>query len=254
MPTQTIHAIDGLHIAYDIQGYGIPLILLHGFSNDRRMWHRYGVISALEEDFTVITLDLRGCGQSQGSGDAGAYKVDFYLNDILRVADACEVETFAVWGWSFGGTLACHLSTHTPRLTRVVAAGTYFGQIFTSQWVKQRLVTTIPLALAKHAGELDHLQLSDDARRFAEETDFDVMIARIEALQDWPTVDPEEVRRPMLLYSGTEDRVVLNNLDQQHAAIQAAGIDLLVYDGLDHVGLVSDLAAVYPNIYKFLTT
>ena len=61
MPLVT--APDGLRLAYDAtDGPGLVLLLLHGFGDDRRLWHAAGVVTALTADFRVVTLDLRGCG------------------------------------------------------------------------------------------------------------------------------------------------------------------------------------------------
>ena len=53
---------DGVVIAYDVQGEGPPVLLLHGFPQTRVMWDR--VVAALSDRFTVVTADLRGYGAS----------------------------------------------------------------------------------------------------------------------------------------------------------------------------------------------
>ena len=55
---------DGVRIAYGVHGTGPVLLLLHGFSNDRRLWTKLGWIVHLQPTFTVITMDMRGCGYS----------------------------------------------------------------------------------------------------------------------------------------------------------------------------------------------
>jgi len=49
-------------IAYDIAGTGPPVLLLHGFPQTRAMWH--AIAPVLAADFTVVTADLRGYGDS----------------------------------------------------------------------------------------------------------------------------------------------------------------------------------------------
>lgn len=49
-------------IAYDARGDGPPVLLLHGFPQTRAMWAR--IAPLLAQQFTVITADLRGYGDS----------------------------------------------------------------------------------------------------------------------------------------------------------------------------------------------
>ena len=55
---------DGVRIAYEVYGTGPALLLLHGFSNDRSLWTKHRWIQYLKPMFTVITMDMRGCGES----------------------------------------------------------------------------------------------------------------------------------------------------------------------------------------------
>lgn len=49
-------------IAYELAGNGPPLLLLHGFPQTRAMWRP--LVPPLSEEFTVVTADLRGYGDS----------------------------------------------------------------------------------------------------------------------------------------------------------------------------------------------
>ncbi|MEO0380710.1 MAG: alpha/beta hydrolase [Pseudomonadota bacterium] len=53
---------ENITIAYDIAGSGPPVLLLHGFPQTRAMWN--AIAPTLSRDFTVITADLRGYGNS----------------------------------------------------------------------------------------------------------------------------------------------------------------------------------------------
>lgn len=53
---------EGITIAYDTAGSGPPVLLLHGFPQTRAMWH--AIAPALAQDFTIVTADLRGYGNS----------------------------------------------------------------------------------------------------------------------------------------------------------------------------------------------
>lgn len=51
-----------IRIAYEVQGDGPPLLLLHGFPQTRAMWAR--IAPVLAKQYRVITADLRGYGDS----------------------------------------------------------------------------------------------------------------------------------------------------------------------------------------------
>ena len=59
MPTKTV---NGHAISYEEAGQGTPLVLLHGFPLDSRIWAKQR--EALASKFRVITPDLRGFGKS----------------------------------------------------------------------------------------------------------------------------------------------------------------------------------------------
>ena len=54
--------VRGLPIAYQRAGRGTPLVLLHGFLVDSRMWRPQ--LESLANEFTVIAWDAPGAGQS----------------------------------------------------------------------------------------------------------------------------------------------------------------------------------------------
>lgn len=66
--TQAIHGPsaffehDGQRIAYAVTGDGPPLLLLHGYPQNRAMWAR--IAPLLADKVTVVTADLRGYGDS----------------------------------------------------------------------------------------------------------------------------------------------------------------------------------------------
>src|SRR4029434_1889132 len=96
---------DGVRIAHEVHGTGPALLLLHGFSNDRRLWTHHGWIAHLQSAFTVIAMDMRGCGDSDAPLSSNAYQVEQHLDEADAVTAACHVDQLRVWGWSFGGTL-----------------------------------------------------------------------------------------------------------------------------------------------------
>jgi pimeloyl-ACP methyl ester carboxylesterase len=250
--TRFITAADGAPIAYDVTGTGPALMLLHGFTNSRQeIWHDFGWVERLSPICTVITVDLRGCGESGCFEDPARYGPELHYSDLHAIADACGVTDFMLWGFSWGATITRNMAAHSARVTRAVMAGSVFGDIFTESYLQPRLAHFEKLVRHKAEGRLD--ELPSAARAFAEQTYFPVYLARWHGLPAWPGVEPGDLRCPALVYTGTEDGSVVATLRQQRAAIEAAGIRLFIFDGLDHIGLVREVETVDPVVRAFLT-
>ncbi|WP_270888578.1 alpha/beta fold hydrolase [Pedococcus sp. 5OH_020] len=101
-------------LAYDDDGSGRAVLLLHAGVADRRMWDP--VVPSLSHSFRVVRPDLRGFGETPLPPEeyADADDLDALL-DSLGITDA------AVVGSSFGGRVALELATlHSARVSSLV--------------------------------------------------------------------------------------------------------------------------------------
>lgn len=94
----------GISIAYDIAGDGPPVLLLHGFPQTRAMWH--GIAPALAEDFTVVTADLRGYGDSAKPAKMEEMSFRAMAADQVALMRHLGFEQFHVVGHDRGGRTA----------------------------------------------------------------------------------------------------------------------------------------------------
>jgi len=251
-PTRCATGPDGVRLAYDVCGTGPALVLLPGHSDDRRVWHAAGYVHHLRDHCTVICLDPRGQGESDRPRDPAAYALERVLADVCAVADACGRERFAVWGYSFGGTVALQLAARCPRVTRAVAGGCHFGRIYDEALVARSAAQAWAVADAKDAGRLDELPLTPQQRAVAERIDIPAHIACLRALPGWPVVEPGDLRCPTYVYAGADDALVAPELEPRRGAIEAAGSVLHLIPGLDHATAFSAAAAVVPPVLAFL--
>jgi len=119
-------ATDGIAIAYDVEGEGEPLILIHGFGASRVItWKNtswYQTITRAGRK--LIAVDCRGHGESGKPHAVAAYDHAIMAEDILRVVDALKIVQADVMGYSMGGYLAIRLLHDWPqRMRRAVLAG-----------------------------------------------------------------------------------------------------------------------------------
>lgn len=105
-----------------------PVIFLGSIASSVDMWRLQ--LDELSRDFRVIAVDHRGHGSSPNSDVApGETSLDDLAQDVLAVADAAGVDSFAVVGLSLGGAIAQYLAATSSRVTKAVFMCTahYFG-------------------------------------------------------------------------------------------------------------------------------
>src|SRR5690349_11949729 len=129
METKYVFSADNVKLAYDVQGNGPAVLLLHGLASNRLTWHDSGWVTRLIPEFTVITLDLRGCGESGQPEDVASYEIEKLRDDLQTIADACGVEQFLLLGHSWGATISLQMASQSERVRGAVVAGSFFGRI-----------------------------------------------------------------------------------------------------------------------------
>lgn len=114
--------VNGIQIAYNRRGQGAPLVLIHGYPLDHTIWDEVG--SLLEDDFDIITPDLRGFGQSDVVEKQ--YTVSDMAKDIEGLLDNLEIENASIVGHSMGGYVALAFARAFPE--RVTGLGLVASQ------------------------------------------------------------------------------------------------------------------------------
>lgn len=108
---------ETVNLHYTDQGEGLPVVLLHGFPLDHRIWRDQ--IAALSTNYRVIAPDLRGYGESPFKGDT--FPMHLLAADVAAVLDVLDIDR-AVWvGHSMGGYITMAALRTLPE--RVLATG-----------------------------------------------------------------------------------------------------------------------------------
>jgi len=112
---------DGIEIHFEVHGEGRPVVLLHGFPDSGRLWHRQAEALA-EAGFQVVVPDLRGYGASGKPTDVEAYSLLLLAGDVLAVLDHLGIERAHVVGHDWGSALAWIMGSMVPdRVDHLVA-------------------------------------------------------------------------------------------------------------------------------------
>jgi pimeloyl-ACP methyl ester carboxylesterase len=114
MPTVT--SKDGTRIAYDREGQGPALILVDGAMCYRDSGPAKPLAKMLANEFTVITYDRRGRGES---GDTAPYAMEREVEDIDALLQAAGGSAF-VYGISSGAALALEAANRLAGIRKLV--------------------------------------------------------------------------------------------------------------------------------------
>jgi 3-oxoadipate enol-lactonase len=113
--------VNGITLAYDDQGTGLPLVLLHAFPLNRTMWAPQA--AALASRFRIVTIDLRGHGESDAP--LWHYTLDQAAEDVLALLDTLAIRRAVFVGLSMGGYILFALyRQHADRVQGLVLADT----------------------------------------------------------------------------------------------------------------------------------
>ena len=104
---------DGVALAGDETGEGVPIVLLHGLTATRR----YVVMGskALERSgHRVVAYDARGHGKSSPAATRAAYTYEDLGHDLEAVLDARGIERAVLAGASMGAHTLLWMALHRP--------------------------------------------------------------------------------------------------------------------------------------------
>jgi pimeloyl-ACP methyl ester carboxylesterase len=250
MNTQFALSADGTRIAYDVTGQGPSLLLLHGAGKDRRDWHKLGYVDRLKHDFTVIAMDIRGSGQSDFLATIDDYGIQKICADANAVADACNAQQLLVWGYSFGGNIARYLGAWSDRVKAIAMIGVPFGPAVDDKFDKFIGEFIEKWGVFAEAYRTNALEAAK--RKSAIKGRIPVWVACFQAMRDWPRIDPEAVRCPAMLLTGTRNQGMLQWVEANRPALERANVQVEIVEGLNHPQEFSQVEKVYPAVASFL--
>ena len=103
-----IHTVKGgggvnLHVREWGKLTGVPILLIHGWSQNHLCWAKQ-YESELQNEFRTVALDLRGHGMSDAPLQSEQYTDgDKWADDIAAVIDELALDRPTLVGWSYGG-------------------------------------------------------------------------------------------------------------------------------------------------------
>lgn len=124
--------VNGTRLYYEVAGSGEPVVLVHAFTLDTRMWDDQ--FEVLARDFRVIRYDARGFGKSAAPNPGEPYS---NVADLAALLDHLDARRAHVVGLSMGGRFALDYAVTDPDGLRslVVIDGVIGGWQWSREWI-----------------------------------------------------------------------------------------------------------------------
>lgn len=122
----------GLNLAYEDEGSGEAVLLVHGFGSNLRVnWRDAGWFKTLNEaGYRVVAIDNRGHGRSAHPHDPAAYGIPVMADDAIRLLDHLGIAVANIMGYSMGASIATWATlTHASRISRLILGGLAYNVV-----------------------------------------------------------------------------------------------------------------------------
>ncbi|AOT69437.1 alpha/beta hydrolase [Geosporobacter ferrireducens] len=248
-------SLDNARIAYDVTGHGPAILLVHGMGSkvNKNLWKDTGWVEKLTPHFTVITMDLRGFGESDKSHDPEFYSINNIINDIHAVINACGFKEYHYFGHSYGATIGLQTCILSKHVQKVICAGTTFGDSFFKESVPKWIDEYEILNTCKQTKTYSNQDLAEEDIEWVENTDIEIIIAQLMAMKSWKGIDVCDITKKLAVYTGFNDNpLVLENFEQNENQLKRNEIAHKIFDNLNHSDLVSKVDTVLPWVLEFL--
>ncbi len=246
--TTRLAKVNGINLAYRVQGDGPPLVLVMGYRLNSVAWP-ISFIEQLARQFTVITLDNRGTGRSDKPLEG--YAIANMARDISGLLDELGYAQVHMLGYSMGGAIAQEFVRQFPdRIKRLILCATMAGgpsanyaeasvvrvmrdlDGLTAEQAARRIwpVTYAPDYLARHkklAEEQMRREIAQPTPLHAADLQFQAF-AEFDASGSLP-----DIRKPTLLLTGDLDRLISPQNSRKMVGL-IPGAKLIVVPGGGH--------------------
>ncbi len=185
--------VDAGRLYFETAGSGTPVVFLHAFALDTRMWDDQ--YEGLAREFRVVRYDLRGFGRSTVPQPGRAYS---HAADLAAILDKLDARPAHVVGASMGGRCALDFALTAPDAVRsLVVINTVIGGW---PWSREWLTAYSPVLQAGRRGDVAAAKAAWLAlpifAPLRAQAPLDARFTRmVEAYSGWHFVNPDPERR-----------------------------------------------------------
>jgi 3-oxoadipate enol-lactonase len=219
MPTARIGSV---HLYYEEQGQGFPIVFAHGYTGSHADW--VSPMGALSRRFRVVAMDHRGHGRSQAPAAASDYSIPIMVEDIRGLLGLLGIGECCLVGHSMGGFMALQFVLDHPEMVRALVlvdtSSGEFERVPGFEELRARLDDLARNEGMDAAFEYNaahnpmvverferHPELRETSRQKMLNTSVDGYVHAWRAIAQWPPVTDRlsEIRVPTLIFLGEED-------------------------------------------------
>ena len=223
MPRVTV---NGVNMYYEVQGKGIPLVMIQGFAGPHQAWFFQAPV--FKKYYKVIIFDNRGIGRTEKSSEP--YTIRTMADDVIGLMDYLNVDKAHVLGLSLGGMVAQEIAISYPERVRKLVlgstlAGSEGGSDVHPEMVKAFTASesaanidfrSIPIAKVMYKmislafnRKLYRMILLPLSKRSIKSIDPEGHFKQMAAISGYNTLDRLHlIKAPTLVITGTGDRII----------------------------------------------
>lgn len=213
--------LGDLTLAYEERGRGKPILFIHGFPLNRKMWEPQ--IEIFSKNRRVVAPDLRGHGQTEAT--PGPYRMEMLADDCHRLLESLGVtQPVVICGLSMGGYITLAFYRKYPgRVAGLVLAATRAGADSEEGRANREKAAAqarasgisaiidgmLPKLLAPTTYQ-EQPELVERVREIMAETSVEGVIGAQLGMKERPDSTPflGQIRVPTLIVHGTEDQII----------------------------------------------
>ncbi|MFM8322859.1 MAG: alpha/beta fold hydrolase [Chloroflexota bacterium] len=262
--SKTIH-VNGFSMAYTDEGAGQPLLFVHGYPLNRRLWAPQAL--ALSGQYRVLAVDLRGHGESDPV--PGPYNMDLLADDLNAFLDALHIDQPVVLcGLSMGGYVAfAFWRRYAARLCGLILTATRAAadsdearrardaaiETARTRGVSAIVEGMLPKMLAPLSYE-QRPELVQQVRQILLATSLEGVLGDLAALRDRvdSTATLSQINVPVMIVHGREDQIIpLKEAEGMAAQLRRAELQVLSNAG--HLPNLENTPVFNQAVRQFVT-
>jgi pimeloyl-ACP methyl ester carboxylesterase len=250
-------------LEYEVLGNGLPVMLVHGFTEDRRIWDP--LLGSIKDKYKWILPDLPGSGRSLFN--VSLARLSDFSEVLKAIADQEKISRLVFIGHSMGGYISLAFAEKYPEM--ILALGLFHSTSYpdpadkkesreknirfiqkngSAPFVEQSIPGLFSDGFkATHPEEI--LRLVDRYSNFTP----DSLVLYLDAMKQRPATTGvlESITRPVLFIMGEEDTAVpMKDVLEQCHLPQIAYIHILTHTA--HMGMIENTSLCNSIVDRFL--